>query len=805
MLKVAGLRTLYLCLSLAACSSKPAPIQDADSAAPEQAPAWRNLGPGGGGAVYGSTGNPHDPLNGFVRCDMTGSYVTLDGGESWRNFNLRTVVYDFEFDPNEESTVYASNTGLYRSDDKGRIWQLIYPDPDDVIAERMEGDHADQRYATRNGMPDGRIVKVRVDPADSRHLWIGLEPSRKLSNTAAPGYTGATARVLVSRDRGKTWRVLAGVPGREVLALFPGSWYGQPGEVTVFTGSAGARINEETGAVTDLPLPAAGGLIMADGGRSEARGAIIYLLAGMQPVAGGKVDGGVYLSRDGGNSWNQANTGLLVDWPCAGRLPAFRTLAVCEGHPEVAYLSCDSYPISVNGQEQEHFGTFKTADCGESWSWSYRGSEQGVLTNNYTGYWKDRSYGVAWAGAPNSYGICPADPLVCFSTDNRTLRTTDGGAHWEQVGSRDLPDGSAATRGIEGTTTYGVHFDPFDKEHCLITYADFGLFQTFNGGRGWLHAIEGIPLEWRNTCYWLELDPQVQGKIYSAWSGAHDLPRTKMYRTGGLERFRGGVAVSVDSGRKWQVSNRGLDENTLATHILLDPGSPPESRTLYICAFGRGVFKSADGAASWRAANKGLGENRNCWRITRLPSGKLYLVVYLDIKAGKVVEGALYSSTDQAGCWQRETLPEGVLAPNDLAFDPENPERMYLSCWPLHQGDHESGGGLWRTEDGGRSWRRVFNEQAHVFAAALDPRRPSTVYINTFDSAAWRSEDRGETWHRLEGYNFKWGQRPVPDPYDPDMLYLTTFGGSVYHGPAKGIPGAAENIANYREAWRLQP
>src|SRR3989339_541870 len=95
MLKVAGLRTLYLCLSLAACSSKPAPIQDADSAAPEQAPAWRNLGPGGGGAVYGSTVNPHDPLNVFVRCDMTGSYVTLDGGESWRNFNLSTVVYGF--------------------------------------------------------------------------------------------------------------------------------------------------------------------------------------------------------------------------------------------------------------------------------------------------------------------------------------------------------------------------------------------------------------------------------------------------------------------------------------------------------------------------------------------------------------------------------------------------------------------------------------------------------------------------------------------------------------------------------------
>ena len=55
---------------------------------------------------------------------------------------------------------------------------------------------------------------------------------------------------------------------------------------------------------------------------------------------------------------------------------------------------------------------------------------------------------------------------------------------------------------------------------------------------------------------------------------------------------------------------------------------------------------------------------------------------------------------------------------------------------------------------------------------------------------------RGETWKRLRGYNFKWGHRPVVDPRDHNMLFLTTFGGSVFHGPADGVPGALEDIEN---------
>ena len=64
-----------------------------------------------------------------------------------------------------------------------------------------------------------------------------------------------------------------------------------------------------------------------------------------------------------------------------------------------------------------------------------------------------------------------------------------------------------------------------------------------------------------------------------------------------------------------------------------------------------------------------------------------------------------------------------------------------------------------------------------------------------------RSENAGESWERLEGYRFKWGQKAVPDVRHPGMLFLTTYGGSVFYGPAEGIPGAFEDIENMPEGW----
>ncbi|HUU26667.1 MAG TPA: hypothetical protein VM123_02555 [archaeon] len=793
----------------ASCGAKPQ-FGSPAAPAPPRLHGWTVIGPGGGGAQFIPTINPYDRNNVFVRCDMTAAYVTADGGENWRMFNLRTVVRDFEFDPGDPNTVYACNTGLYRSSDRGKAWELILPDPAKVTGETMSGDHAGQRFITSDNESGGSISLVRVDPQDSRRITIAM---------SGPGFRSGGSRILTSADRGKTWRQVAEVEGREVLGIFPGSWGGNSGQVVILTSEAGYRVSlEGSGSEKfELPVDQAG---LADGGKGAA-GSLLYLLGAR---------GGIYRSRDLGRSWEKADQSLAVSDQPQGRFGSrYRALAACEGTPEVVYLSCGGMPVDMNGYQQRVSGILKSTDAGRSWVLEVCGGE--VLSKNYEGGWLIRNLG--WFGSPSHAGVSPSEPDVCYCTDSgRTFRTLDGGKTWKQVISRDFPDLSFTTRGLDVTTDYGVHFDPYNPDHFFITYTDIGLFHTFNFGKSWYQSITGIPQQWRNTCYWLEFDPAVKGRIYSVWSNVHDLPRPKMHRSGNLVsgNQQGGVAVSGDGGRNWGILTRGeladgdyIHRMRLAavpTHIVIDPKSSVRSRTLYVCDYGWGVWKSTDGGRTWEIKKKGIDPaNLNCWRITRLPSGRLILlVVRAGLEGREQTSGALYVSDDGAESWQMMPLPERVTMPNDLVFDPTDPDRMYLSCWPLNvggralpgepqqasvvEGDQleagrrEIGGGLFRTEDGGKTWKQVFDEKMHVYAAAVDPENPNTVVINTFHSSAFRSDDRGENWKRLGGYNFKWGHRPVFDPVHPGMLFLTSFGGSVFYGPAEGVSGVVKDIIN---------
>jgi photosystem II stability/assembly factor-like uncharacterized protein len=219
--------------------------------------------------------------------------------------------------------------------------------------------------------------------------------------------------------------------------------------------------------------------------------------------------------------------------------------------------------------------------------------------------------------------------------------------------------------------------------------------------------------------------------------------------------------------------------------------------------FGRGVYKSIDGGKTWNQKNNGIeGKEPFAWRITRNnKSGEIFLVICRRSDNGSYGDendGAVYRSDNGGESWKRMILPEGTNGPMSIELDPDNPERMILSAWGRvspGQFTPDSGGGIFLSADDGKTWRQTLATDQHIHDITIDTRNNSW-YACGFNGSAYRSDDRGETWNRLKGYNFKWGKRVEPDPDDPEKIYVITFGGGVWHGPAKGDESSCEDIVS---------
>ena len=725
---------------------------------------WKVIGPGGGGAMFYPTISSHDPNVVLVSSDMSGTYLTLNAGAQWRMINLRGVPRFYVFDPTDSKIIYAKTIGLWRSTDSSATWNLVHPNPKDVTGIAMPDDHASEEFLTASGSGD-TITALAVDPKNSSVLFA-----------AFAGKGGCFLQQ--SSDAGRTWNKLGDIP-RPAVAVYVDPRSPESSRRVYFVGSG--EVSEVAGRSPVESIPTPEKLAGVSGGFTKEGALAIY----------GVGASGVHVSRDGGQTWASKKP--------APHLPA---IATSLQHPNVAYLS-----YSTGSGEARTFGVLKTIDFGETWRpvWEEKDSHKSPAVDDG---WVSETFGPTWGENPLALGVAPQDPEIVYATDfGRTLRSLDGGTTWKAVYTHREPKGEWTTTGLDVTTSYGVHFDPFDTKHMFISYTDIGLFVSEDGGETWKSSITGVPREWTNTTYWLVFDPDVHGRMWAVMSGTHDLPRPKMWRRGAPSHYAGGVVRSDDGGRNWAPQRNGLPE-TAATDILLDPRSKADARVLYVTGFGRGVFRSADGGKSWELRNNGLPAHEPfAWKLARDRDGVLYLVIARRSEDGSIGndrDGALYRSKNEGAAWEKVPMPEGVNGPTSLVVDPQDPKRLYLSAWRRNTSAPAAGGGVYLSTDAGATWRPVLIRDQHVHEVTVDRRNPSVVYACGFESSAWRSQDRGEHWKRISGYNFKWGRRVTPDANNPKMVYITTFGGSVWHGPALGDPNAVEDIVTPVAAFPKQ-
>ncbi|NLY00318.1 MAG: hypothetical protein GXY83_29830 [Rhodopirellula sp.] len=135
------------------------------------------------------------------------------------------------------------------------------------------------------------------------------------------------------------------------------------------------------------------------------------------------------------------------------------------------------------------------------------------------------------------------------------------------------------------------------------------------------------------------------------------------------------------------------------------------------------------------------------------------------------------------------TLPsrssEADVYPKDFSVHPKD-SRVILVGACDSSGEDQSGG-LYRTSDGGQTWERIGRQGRQTFGGYFHPKFDGSIHMTLTEGAPgaglWLPRDNGQTWEQFDGLPFSNIQRVVFDPRDDAVMYVTTFGGSVWRGP----------------------
>ena len=249
-----------------------------------------------------------------------------------------------------------------------------------------------------------------------------------------------------------------------------------------------------------------------------------------------------------------------------------------------------------------------------------------------------------------------------------------------------------------------------------------------------------------------------------------------------------GVYKTTDGGKAW--TNMGLKETRHISRIVINPGDP---NIVYIAAMGhlwgpntdRGVFKTIDGGKTWKKVLY-INENTGCADLAMDPSDSLtlYAAAYEHrrlpyfFSSGGPGSG-LYKTTDGGETWRRLTkdLPEGILGRIGIAVARSMPGVVYALI------EHKEGG-IWRSEDRGESWkrmcdaatyRRVSTRPFYYSHIRVDPTNDQVVYVQS--TGFHVSTDGGQKFKAIGGGIHSDHHALWIDPSNPLHLITGNDGG----------------------------
>jgi photosystem II stability/assembly factor-like uncharacterized protein len=395
------------------------------------------------------------------------------------------------------------------------------------------------------------------------------------------------------------------------------------------------------------------------------------------------------------------------------------------------------------------------------------------------GVWKSDDAGTVWkpvfdrqpVASIGALEVSIADPQVIYvgtgESDIRSnlasgagvYRSRDGGDSWTYVGLRDTRQISRLL--IDPRNPYTVFVGALG--HAYGPNPERGVFKTSDGGATWRQVLNlGPDLGVAD----LALALRQPSLLFATVWNAHRPPWSAYAPIGGPGS---GLYRSTDAGESWTpCTGHGLPTGTWGRSGVAVSADGQRVYAL-IDADHAGLYVSDDGGENWRLANDDPRLTSRAWyfsRITVDPSDRD--TVYIP-------NVALYGSADGG---RTITVIRGAPGGDDyheLWVDPQDHDRLILGT---DQGTLVS-------LNRGRTWSTWYNQPtAQLYHVIADDRFPYTVYGAEQDSggvAVPSRTDHGEIAPRdwFPASSSESGYFAL-DPDDPDILYVSSYYGSVY-------------------------
>src|SRR6266478_5544409 len=289
----------------------------------------------------------------------------------------------------------------------------------------------------------------------------------------------------------------------------------------------------------------------------------------------------------------------------------------------------------------------------------------------------------------------------------------------------------------------------------------------------------------------------------------------------------GGVFKSNDYGRTWQAI---FDDQPTASvgAIAVAPANP---NVVYVgsgeglhrpdLSVGDGIYKSIDAGKTW--THLGLRDGQQIAQLAVDPKNADRLsVAVAGHPYGPNEERGVYRSVDGGKTFENVLHRDENVGASDVQIDPSNSQIIYAALWESREAPWENGvfngdgGGVFKSTDGGKTWRQVTKGlppgivQANI---AIAPSKPSTLFASVRTKTIaklYRSDDGGENWSGTTddprpGLGIGGGDLPVVrfDPKNPQIVYSASVvcwksmdGGKNWEG-WRGAPGGDD----YQNVW----